>query len=130
MNRTAVVKELLAVSKLLAGLPPPIPKGHYSNNGAMTKDILKVCKTHESEPNVIYTFVSRVLAKWPLSSTKVVYDEDIAGFPHAVKEAVLKACEESDKRKWEGSFEMAKRMGADDAKAKSLAGDVFGRYRP
>jgi hypothetical protein len=83
------------------GPPKLVPKGKYKTNGEMTADIMAAAKKYPGHPLEVAEFARKLMDKFPLSSKKILYDEDLNKLEATMKEALLKAAIASDKAKFE-----------------------------
>lgn len=91
-------------------------------NGTITKRILKAAKTMEVGPALKKEFIKH-LNSFPMSSTKLVYDEDEGKMSGEKWIMLLAAAVETDKAKFEASERWFKSMGATRG-----GGLPYGRY--
>lgn len=73
---------------------------HFSSNGAITYFIRKLAKK-EKDPSVVKAEAKKALRSFPLSSYKLVYNEDLEEMSPEIRKAVLEACIETDNEKLE-----------------------------
>ena len=92
------------------------------SNGTITKRILKAAKKAKASFELKAEFVKH-LNSFPLSSTKLVYDEDEGKMDSEVWIMLMAAAVETDKAKFEASERWFKSMGA-----KMSGGLPYGRY--
>lgn len=88
-------------------------------NGQVTKQILKAAK--ELDGAALVRKVSVLLMSFPLSSHKLVYDNDASKMTEDKWQLLMTACEETDKIKFDGQARWLQSMGMKPATS-------FGRY--
>lgn len=106
---------------------PPIkfPK-KFSNNGAIEKFILKIAKTNANDP-ALGRAVERALNTFPLSSNKILWEDNLEALPEKTRAIVEQAAEISDNRKAINSVDFQMRYGMSREEAEKVY--PFGRAK-
>jgi len=98
-------------------------------NGDITKKIMKVVNNNDISNEDMAKKVRPLLGQFPLSSHKLVYDQDIQDLPEDRKAALLEVCADSDKEKVERGIEATMAdFGASREQAEGMFSLPWGRY--
>lgn len=90
-------------------------------NGQLTKMILAAAKTEKSEDILLYK-AKALMNRFPLSSEKLLYEQDRTKVPQEAWKILLHAAIETDKEKLEAMNRLLKEVGLRCDKK-------FGRYK-
>lgn len=106
---------------------PPIkfPK-KFSNNGAIEKFILKIAKTNANDP-ALGRAVELALNTFPLSSNKILWEDNLEALPEKTRAIVEQSAEISDNGKAINSVDFQMRYGMSRAEAEKVY--PFGRAK-
>jgi len=95
-------------------------------NGQITKKILRACKSKTGDD--LKAAVTGLLRSFPLSSYKLVYEEDQAKVSAEAWAILMTACVATDKRKLESQHQFMKSMDASYDTNPGLFPRSFGRF--